>query len=130
MENRYVKSMAFLFSSILLILIYEQIPIKVPCLFELVTGYYCPGCGVTRVLFALLHGDIKQAFAYNYLVMILLPLFFILSGHRYYCWLKHQKDLWTKAIPEWFWYSLIGIAIVFAILRNIPDFWYFAPHAI
>ncbi len=29
-----------------------------PCLFRLLTGYYCPGCGGTRAVWHLLHGRI------------------------------------------------------------------------
>lgn len=32
-----------------------------PCLFHLFSGYYCPGCGGTRAVRALLHGHILQA---------------------------------------------------------------------
>ena len=32
-----------------------------PCLFQMITGYYCPGCGGTRATVFLLHGDILKS---------------------------------------------------------------------
>ena len=32
-----------------------------PCFFHWLTGLYCPGCGSTRCLHALLHGNFRQA---------------------------------------------------------------------
>ena len=37
------------------------------CMFKLLTGYSCPGCGIQRALYALLHGDVIKAIQYNYL---------------------------------------------------------------
>ena len=36
-----------------------------PCLFHLVTGYYCPGCGGTRAIASLLHGQLFRSFLYH-----------------------------------------------------------------
>ncbi|WP_057675753.1 DUF2752 domain-containing protein, partial [Xanthomonas citri] len=36
-----------------------------PCVFRAVTGCYCPGCGMTRALYALVHFDLPGAFAMN-----------------------------------------------------------------
>ena len=33
------------------------------CLFHMLTGLHCPGCGSTRCLHALVHGDLPQAVA-------------------------------------------------------------------
>ncbi|MGN0372670.1 MAG: DUF2752 domain-containing protein [Enterocloster sp.] len=40
-----------------------------PCLFQLFTGLYCPGCGGTRALRALLHGKLILSFQYHPLVL-------------------------------------------------------------
>ena len=45
-----------------------------PCMFKAITGFYCIGCGLTRALHALVHGDIVGAFAMNPLAMLVLPL--------------------------------------------------------
>lgn len=52
-------------------IINEIIPIirqGLPCLFQLITGLYCPGCGGTRAAVYLLHGQFKQSLLYHPLV--------------------------------------------------------------
>ena len=44
------------------------------CPFRLMTGVDCPGCGLTRALTALLHGDPDGAAAQHPLVFLALPL--------------------------------------------------------
>ena len=39
-----------------------------PCLFHLLTGLYCPGCGGTRAFLALLRGDLSLSLSYHPLV--------------------------------------------------------------
>lgn len=39
-----------------------------PCLFHLLTGYYCPGCGGTRAVKYLLQGQILRSIQYHPLV--------------------------------------------------------------
>ena len=48
------------------------------CPIKALTGLNCPGCGITRMFVALFHGDIYQAFRYNPLVFIELPIIAIL----------------------------------------------------
>ncbi|RBL33433.1 hypothetical protein BRN31_04600 [Xanthomonas oryzae pv. oryzae] len=31
-----------------------------PCIFHALTGFYCAGCGMTRALHALAHGDLER----------------------------------------------------------------------
>ena len=37
----------------------------IPCIFQLFTGYKCPGCGNTRAVLAYLSLDFKSGFEYN-----------------------------------------------------------------
>src|SRR5690606_7136747 len=36
-----------------------------PCMFRAFTGWFCIGCGLTRAMHALVHGDLPRAFAMN-----------------------------------------------------------------
>lgn len=40
-----------------------------PCMFHLLTGYHCPGCGGTRAVYALLRGEIWRSFCYHPFVL-------------------------------------------------------------
>ncbi len=52
--------------------------IGIPCPFYLVTGLRCPGCGISRALAALLHGDAHTFLEYNlFSPIIVLYLLFV-----------------------------------------------------
>ncbi len=46
----------------------EYLAAGAPCIFNRITGYYCPGCGGTRSVIAFLHGHFIQSFIYHPLV--------------------------------------------------------------
>lgn len=55
----------------------------VPCIFASVFGIPCPGCGSTRSVMALLHGDVHGVLRYNPLgpvVAVLLALALVRAG--------------------------------------------------
>src|SRR5688572_33212988 len=43
------------------------------CPFRALTGFTCPGCGTTRGLHQLLHGNLGTAFEHNPLLVLSLP---------------------------------------------------------
>ncbi len=45
-----------------------------PCMFHAFTGLYCIGCGLTRALHALVHGDVAGALGMNPLGVLMLGL--------------------------------------------------------
>ena len=63
------------------------------CIFHVMTGLNCPGCGMQRFLHAFMHGNFLEAIQYNYILIFLIPylLFFgterfLLSGGRQERW--------------------------------------------
>ena len=56
------------------------------CLFKLFFHHECWGCGLTRAVAALSHLEFEQAYDYNPLVFIILPLLFIF----WCCWLREE----------------------------------------
>lgn len=49
---------------------YQYMP---KCIFKLLTGLNCPGCGIQRSIHALLHGNVKEAIQYNYYLVYSFP---------------------------------------------------------
>jgi hypothetical protein len=88
------------------------------CYLYVATGLYCPGCGITRSLHALLHGDLAAAISWNPLVVVL-PL---IGG---VCLVRRR---WMS--QRWFGPVACSALILFTVLRNIPawPFLLLAPH--
>src|SRR5690625_7939498 len=59
--------------------------IHIPCIFNKITGLDCPGCGMTRAALSLLDGNIYQAFRWNMLIFMIIPLYFIYKIGRASC---------------------------------------------
>lgn len=107
------------------------------CPFRLVTEIvlgvpmHCAGCGATRSLAALLHGNLAQAFAYNPLFVLLLPLL-VFGGSRtvYETWTG--KKAARLRVPPWMMKALVVVLIAFWIARNLGvyPFNLLAPHEI
>lgn len=93
------------------------------CPFHKFTGFYCPGCGITRLLFSLIKLDFYQAFRYNPLVFILLIIGIIYLLIKF---ILKKFNIIIK-VPNYVWYILIIIVIIYGILRNIPYFNYLIP---
>lgn len=87
------------------------------CMFHRMTGLYCPGCGATRALSAILHGDVLASLHNNLLLFPLLALIVFLL-------MKPQTSLNRPCAI-----TIIAVILAFTILRNIPvaPFTYLAP---
>jgi Protein of unknown function (DUF2752). len=78
----------------------------------------CPGCGTTRALAALLHGDVSEALRWNALTTLLLPFAFIYAALCYRRFLWHEP-VQLPRLPRAAVFTLLGVAVVFAIVRNL-----------
>ena len=90
------------------------------CRFLSTTGYYCPGCGGTRAMRALLHLDLAAALSYNPLVFVAVGLFLVLA---LVITRELLGDLWrlpAVRFPAWLAWGLLGLVVVFGAVRNIP----------
>lgn len=100
--------------------------IKLPCVFSLVTGLYCPGCGVSRMCIAIIQLDFKAAFGYNQLIFCLLP-FFVYESIS--CAIKYVKTGTTYLGKGYnLVWCIVGILVLlFGIFRNIDAFAFLQP---
>jgi len=93
-------------------------PLFLPCPVHRATGLYCPGCGSTRALHNLLHGDLSGAMAKNPLMVVSIPLIVLLY--------LRPRWAYNRAVP-WIAFAII---VVYGVLRNLGTypFTLLAPH--
>lgn len=78
---------------------------------------YCPACGGTRALGALLHFDVWGSIQYNPIVLIgAVWLVAYEAGMLKYLVKKRDRDLLVK---PWMVYVTLGIWLVYTVLRNV-----------
>ena len=112
------------FAFLLFLFLNQTYSFYIPCFFHKITGLYCPGCGITRMVLSLLHLDFYQAFRWNPFLFLLTPLF-IVYGVAYFLYWLYDRE--APKLPNTIWNILLIAAIVFMALRNIPFFDYLKP---
>jgi len=99
------------------------------CPLHALTGLYCPGCGGTRAIQALLHGDPGRALAYNPLLPFMLALGLFLLADQVLLRLKGKRLIPLRHHGK---LALAALAVValFFLARNMdcltssfPRFW-------
>jgi hypothetical protein len=90
------------------------------CVFHDLTGLWCPGCGLTRGTYQLLHGDLGAALSYN----VFTPLAVAAIAMSWFGWFRQSWGwsplrapagtgrLMAKVMPV--------LVIGYGVLRNIP----------
>lgn len=88
-----------------------------PCLFRTLTGLYCPGCGITRMLHALVHGDFVRAFGMNAMVLAMLPALAVIVANE-----ATARRLLAPALARPLYNAKLWLAavVLFGVLRNLP----------
>lgn len=89
------------------------------CLFRLVTGYTCPGCGSTRAMHQLLHGHVVTAFMLNPFFLLAIP-FLLYALVRYSVIVMRGGVPRRNTLPAPYIYALFFVVLSFWIFRNTP----------
>ena len=95
----------------------EQYGFYPRCPFYELTGLLCPGCGATRALAALAHGNLADALHWNALVVMLLPVFVVWGAAAYRRALLGEETTWPK-LPNLGVAALLAAAAAFTAIRN------------
>ena len=97
------------------------------CPLYAMTGFYCPGCGLTRATHAFLRGQIGAAFGFN----LFFPVFLAAIVIGWFAWLRKALGRapirWLVRLPAWL--PVVGSVtlIAFGVLRNLPGLRALAP---
>ena len=90
--------------------------IFMPCLFHAMTGFYCPGCGGTRAVAALLRGDLVSSFCYH-------PWFSTERrpaslADRTVCLWNRKKNRPRPVPGKYLAYGAVGITLINFVVKN------------
>ena len=91
---------------------------KMPCLFQQMTGLYCPGCGGTRALMALAQGRVGAALWYHTPVVITLALAAIYLFSQT-AWRLRGKRGWVLRYDRRWPMVLVGLFLANCVVRNV-----------
>ena len=123
LEEKVYKIGLFLVPvGILGFLLYDKVILHyfagMPCVLYYFLGIYCPGCGGTRAVKALLDGAVLQSVWYHPLVLysVILVGGFILTHTLE---LFRVKGIWGWRFHSWYLYGALAILILNFILKNI-----------
>lgn len=92
--------------------------ISIPCPIKLITGLYCPGCGVSRMCLSIIKLDFRSAYHYNQCLFILSPsiiILLIITGIKYVITGSAKPGIFIDTCL----YIIIFILISFGIWRNL-----------
>ncbi|MHB2015882.1 MAG: DUF2752 domain-containing protein [Candidatus Xenobia bacterium] len=93
------------------------------CLFHRMTGLPCPGCGMTRSVVALLHGNVSEALAFNVggplvlLVAAFLMVAGVLSRGRRHAWRAAVRRLELRY--AWVEHSMLALFVLYGLGRIV-----------
>ncbi len=90
------------------------------CAFHQITGLWCPGCGLTRGTYQLLHGNIGAALGHNVFTPLALAAIMI-------AWLGWLRVSWgrppvrlPRSAGRWAALAMPALIIAYGVLRNLP----------
>ncbi|MCR5153872.1 MAG: DUF2752 domain-containing protein [Lachnospiraceae bacterium] len=90
----------------------------IPCIFRLITGLYCPGCGSTRMCVCMIHGDIPGAYAANNMLFVLLPFIIFIIIWSLVSYVRNGSFTLPKSLKI-LTIIMIVLLIIYCVLRNI-----------
>lgn len=103
--------------------------VTIQCPVHGTTGGFCPGCGSTRAVHELLHGDVVGSLTCHPLV---LPLTLLL-GYLAASWAVRRRGVvarWARSateLPAWMPVLVFTAFVVLTIVRNVPGLEWLTP---
>lgn len=90
----------------------------IPCPVNMITGYQCPGCGVSRMCMALLKLDVNSAYHYNKVLFLLLPILLAVFSYQTYRYIRYDDVKLTK-VQSAILYIALALLVIWGIMRNL-----------
>ena len=92
--------------------------LAIPCLFRVVTGRLCPGCGVTNLCLALLRWDWAAAWSANPVLLMMLPVLAALGVRLAVRYVREGTAVGPKWESALLW-AMTALLVVWGAARNL-----------
>lgn len=89
------------------------------CFFRKLTDLECPGCGMTRATYAVLHGRFAEAFRLNPVGIILFPLAMIGLGLEVLGWVRGKTVYPRLSVGKWGAIIIAAVLMIWWVVRNL-----------
>lgn len=114
----FVKTVVVVIAlGLLYIIIFRKFGVGIPCVINKITGYKCPGCGMTHAISELTRGNLANAWGYNKLSITIFPLVCIYLLYRFMSEKIFKRDrfyIWELL----FLVFVLFVIIIYGYLRN------------
>lgn len=113
----YMVGICLLLAAPFILIVYRYLRIRlpilaIPCLLRTFTGYYCPGCGGTRAVYALLHLQLWRSFGYHPMVPYVAAVYVWFMVSQTIEKISHHKlRIGMKWNPVWLWIALVILLV-------------------
>lgn len=91
------------------------------CVMYAITGYKCPGCGIQRLFFHVLHGDVVTGIRYNYFASLVLVYALVLISGYIVPIKGYTRFIREHLVNRYVAYSYLILYVVWWIVRNVLD---------
>lgn len=90
----------------------------IPCIFREVTGFKCPGCGISRMCLEMFKLNVSRAISYNFCLAVISPviIYLYIRVCMNYVNGKGKNLNRTDTILA---YAVCGVLIAWMVIRNI-----------
>lgn len=92
--------------------------LSIPCVFHRLTGYLCPGCGITRLAMATLHGDFEAAKQANTFIWYLFPFAAVYASYRLLKYVRNN-DTGFSVLEIVLLMIVMVMTLAWGVYRNI-----------
>ena len=117
MKNFYKQNINCIFwlaCGVLYYIVVRCTAFSFPCPFRALTGYLCPGCGITTLLLALAQGDFAAARSANAFLFYTLPFLVVSIAVRAYYGSARMQYLDKLVYP-----CYAAALLIFGVYRNL-----------
>lgn len=120
MRRRVIFTLVVILSGVVLYWLDPAQYVFMPkCIFRMLTGWDCPGCGLQRAVHALLHGRFWEAVQYNYFLLLGIPYVLAVMYMKWFTSGEKHLRLRQVLYHRYVLYAYVMLYLAWWVLRNV-----------